>query len=139
MTLLSEAIQLATMVHDGQVDKAGKPYIFHPLRVMMAAEQLGDSAMIVAVLHDTIEDTDLKLSELVGHYPDEVIEALDAISKRKGETLAAYYERVKKSRLAYLVKHLDITDNYDRIWRIEDTGTRERLYRKYTKAREVLA
>jgi len=54
--LLDKAIEIARKVHDGQVDKAGKPYLDHPLPVMNAMDTLEEK--IVAVLHDAIEDCD---------------------------------------------------------------------------------
>lgn len=55
MNRLDEAIVLATRAHAGQADKAGEPYILHPLRVMQA---VSPEARVVAVLHDVLEDCD---------------------------------------------------------------------------------
>jgi (p)ppGpp synthase/HD superfamily hydrolase len=51
--LSNKAIEIAKTAHVGQVDKAGKPYINHPLHVMNSVDTLEEK--IVAVLHDTIE------------------------------------------------------------------------------------
>ncbi len=53
---LERAIEIAAAAHRGQADKAGQPYILHPLRVMLACQ--GEATRIVAVLHDVIEDND---------------------------------------------------------------------------------
>ena len=53
--MLEKAIGIAVHVHNGQVDKAGKPYILHPIRIMMKMEKIEE--MIAAVLHDVIEDS----------------------------------------------------------------------------------
>ena len=60
--LLERAIAIAEKQHTGQVDKAGRPYIDHPLRVMQAMSN--DAERIVAILHDVIEDTDCTLDQL---------------------------------------------------------------------------
>ena len=56
-------LAIAHKAHAGQLDKAGKPYILHPL-TMMAQMDTAESK-IVAVLHDAIEDSDLTIEELV--------------------------------------------------------------------------
>lgn len=56
MSTLSRAIQIATQAHEGQLDKSGKAYIGHPLRVMEMVTS--ENEKIVGVLHDLIEDTD---------------------------------------------------------------------------------
>ena len=85
MSTLERAIQVAVSAHAGQVDKAGQPYILHPLRVMLHVSGLHER--ISAVLHDVVEDTDLTLEDLAGEgFPDDVIMALEALTKREGET-----------------------------------------------------
>jgi len=64
MATLEKAIELAAQAHAGQRDKGGCCYVLHPLRVMM--RQQSEEAMIVAVLHDTVEDTELTLEDLPG-------------------------------------------------------------------------
>ena len=56
MSTLERAIEIATEAHQGQLDKAGKDYIGHPLRVMAMGRTLDEK--IVGVLHDVIEDSD---------------------------------------------------------------------------------
>lgn len=110
MTPLSEAISIAVKAHDGQVDKAGQPYILHCLRVMLAMST--DEDRIVAVLHDVVEDTDLTLDDLRGFGP-EAVEALDALTRRKRELYLAYIERLSANPQAVRVKMIDLDDNSD--------------------------
>ncbi len=56
MATLEDAIQIAAEAHKGQPDKAGAPYILHPLRMMMRLKT--EAEMITAILHDVVEDTD---------------------------------------------------------------------------------
>jgi len=61
-SLLEKALTIAYTAHAGQVDKAGEPYILHPLRVML--KMRSDEEKIVALLHDVVEDTDITLADL---------------------------------------------------------------------------
>lgn len=119
MNDLIKAIKLATAAHEGQKDKGGNAYIEHPLRVMATARLSAHSVPLdpeevgqVAVLHDVIEDTATALADLVlAGLASPVINAVDAISKRDGETHEAYIERVKANPLACYVKLHDLMDN----------------------------
>lgn len=57
--MLDKAILIASTAHQGQMDKAGEPYILHPLRVMFTRRT--ETERICAVLHDVIEDTNITL------------------------------------------------------------------------------
>ena len=130
---LSKAIALATVAHDGQYDKNGEPYILHPLRVMMKLWGDADSsntAMIVAVLHDVVEDTDVTLQDIYEDFGATVTEAVDHLSKRDGETHAEYIERVDLNAIARKVKLKDIEDNMD-LRRVTD---KYGMYKRYAKA-----
>lgn len=110
--LLKKAIAIAEKAHAGQVDKAGKPYIGHPVRVMNAVQSLDEK--IVGVLHDAVEDSDLTLDDLSAQgFPAHLIEAIDAITKREGEEYEAYLKRVTRNPIALRVKIADMTDNMD--------------------------
>jgi (p)ppGpp synthase/HD superfamily hydrolase len=109
---LEDAIALAVEAHRGQRDKAGKTYILHPLRVMMRLET--ETERMVAVLHDVVEDSSWTLERLrEAGYPEEVLGALDRLTKRKGETYEAFIERVLPHPLARRVKLADLEDNLD--------------------------
>ncbi|MEE3717422.1 GTP pyrophosphokinase [Tumidithrix elongata RA019] len=111
-SLLQRAIAIATKAHEGQVDKAGKPYLDHPLLVMEQVNSLEEK--IVAVLHDAIEDSDLTFENLRSEgFPEVLIEAIAAITKIKGETYEAYLERVIANPIALRVKIADVTHNLD--------------------------
>lgn len=110
--LLVTAIEIATQSHTHQVDKAGQPYIDHPLRVMKAGQTLPEK--IVGVLHDAVEDSDLTLAELAeAGFPEEILAAIDAITKREHEPYNTYLERVMANGIALRVKIADMTDNMD--------------------------
>jgi (p)ppGpp synthase/HD superfamily hydrolase len=112
MPTLEDALALALEAHRGQRDKAGQTYILHPLRVMMRLE--GELERLVALLHDVVEDSTYSLERLreLG-YPEEVLAALDCLTKREGETYEAFIERVRPHALARRVKLADLEDNMD--------------------------
>jgi (p)ppGpp synthase/HD superfamily hydrolase len=133
MATLENAIQLAVQAHRGQKDKAGAPYILHPVRVML---HMGtDIEMMAAVLHDVLEDTQYTLLDLQqAGYPQRVLEALDCLTRRENETYEEFIGRIKTNPLARKVKIADLEDNMD-IRRISDPQEKdmERL-KKYRRA-----
>jgi len=135
---LDEAIQLARRAHEGQLDKSGRPYIAHPLRVM--GKVSGEHERMAAVLHDVVEDTSVTLADLTAAgCPEEVLAAVAAISKQPGEDQAAYLARVSANPIARVVKRADIADNLspDRLSRL-DQATQARLRTKYESALQQL-
>jgi (p)ppGpp synthase/HD superfamily hydrolase len=112
MSLLEEAIRIAVEAHRGQKDRAGRPYILHPLRMMSRMQT--DEEKIVAVLHDVVEDTDWSLEQLrAAGFPEELTAAVEALTKREGETYEGFVERAKRNALAKRVKLADLEDNMD--------------------------
>lgn len=108
--LLERAIAIAEQQHAGQVDKAGRPYIEHPLRVMNTMSS--DAERIVAVLHDVIEDTNLTLNQLAAEgFPGYVLDALDSVTRRAAETYDAFVARAARDPIGRRVKYADIQDN----------------------------
>ena len=109
-SLRKKAEIIARKVHAGQVDKAGEEYFNHPKRV--ADNFCEDDMVIVALLHDVIEDTDITLDYLKKEgFSDAVLAALDAITKREGESYDQFIERVKDNPIALKVKMADLRDN----------------------------
>jgi (p)ppGpp synthase/HD superfamily hydrolase len=110
MSDLDKAIQLATRIHAGEKDRYGRPYILHPLRVMMKVGT--EREKIVAILHDVIEDSDLELKDLSDEgFSPEVVTAVDCLSKRDGEEYQAYIKRILPNPLARAIKLADLEDN----------------------------
>lgn len=110
--LLQRALEIARQAHDGQTDKSGMPYIEHSLRVMAMGRN--DEERIVGILHDVIEDSNWTLPMLkdVG-FTDEIIKALDAVTRRREESYDDFISRVERNSLAVVVKLNDLTDNMD--------------------------
>ena len=140
MTHLERAILLATQAHaeKGQKDKAGKPYILHPLRMMLRMRT--EAEMTAAVLHDVVEDTGWTLDALRGEgFPEEVIEAVDCLTQREGEAYEDFIERLKPNIIARRVKLADLEDNMD-VKRITQLSERDaQRINKYLRFWRVLS
>jgi (p)ppGpp synthase/HD superfamily hydrolase len=110
--MLEKAISIAAAAHAGMVDKVGQPYILHPLRVMFRCE--GENERIVAVLHDVIEDTTVTWEDLGrAGFSQEVLAALECVTKRKGESYEEFVGRAAADPVARRVKLADLEDNMD--------------------------
>ena len=134
---LDRAIELAKQHHEGQTDKAGKPYIEHPLRVMNQAES--EEEKIVAVLHDIVEDTDISLDDLRSEgFSEEVVSAVECLTKQDGENYDSYIERISFNPLAVKIKLADLEDNSDLTRLPEVTDKNLERIEKYDKALEKL-
>lgn len=109
---LERAIEIAAGAHRGQRDKAGEPFILHPLRVMNACSSRPEQ--IVAVLHDLIEDSDWTLEDLRREgLAEDLLAAVDAMTRREGESYADFVDRAARNPIARTVKIADLRDNLD--------------------------
>ncbi len=108
-TDVETAKALAAKAHEGQTDKAGLPYITHPERV--ASRLNAPEAQVVGWLHDTVEDTALTIGDIRERFGPETAAAVDAISRRDGETWPDYIDRVAANPIARQVKISDLIDN----------------------------
>jgi (p)ppGpp synthase/HD superfamily hydrolase len=109
---LEDALALAAQAHKGQIDKAGEPYILHPIRLMLRVPD--EPARIVALLHDVIEDTPTTMDDLrAAGYPEDVLAALDCVTRRHDETYEEFIDRIAPNELARRVKLADLADNMD--------------------------
>jgi (p)ppGpp synthase/HD superfamily hydrolase len=109
---LERAIEIAISAHRGALDKARRPYILHPLSLMLRFRDL--DAMIAAVLHDTVEDSDLTIEELRDEgFSHTVIAAVDTLTRRESESYDAFISRVSSDPIARRVKLADLEHNMD--------------------------
>lgn len=138
MSTLERAIAIAKEAHAGQIDKAGKPYIGHPLRVMAAVE--GDDAKIVGVLHDVVEDCPAWTFDRLRAegFSDAVLRSLQSVTKRKGkgEPYEDFVARAARDPIGRRVKRADLVDNMD-LSRISNPT--ERDYQRIEKYKRALA
>lgn len=158
---LQDCIDLATFAHRHQYDKAGEPYINHPLRVLESVKAQGAQAYVqmAAVLHDVTEDTPFTAQMLldlgVPEAAVEIVKLLDRDYSKwyhfagdgplnytytgKEQVDYFYYEGIRKNPGALIVKKADIGDN-TQPWRLEylPVETQDRLRKKYAKALDLL-
>ena len=137
--LTIRAMQIAYSAHLGQVDKAGVPYIFHPLHL---AEQMEEEiSCCAALLHDTVEDTSVTLDDLAAEFPVEVVEAVRLLTHDPETDYFDYVRRIRSNPIALTVKLADLQHNSDatRFAGVEVPKERIGYFRdKYTKARAIL-
>ncbi|MCR5600175.1 MAG: HD domain-containing protein [Ruminococcus sp.] len=135
-----KAMKLAYDAHHGQLDKNGVPYIFHPYH--LAEEMQDEYTTCAALLHDTVEDTDVTIAMLEKEFPPEVTEAVKLLTHDKDTDYFEYIKAIKTSAVAKAVKLADLHHNSDlsRFINEEDRTapkTIERL-KKYSRAIELL-
>ena len=135
--LLDKAVLTSVTKHQGQRDKIGCAYFQHPMRVAMRCS--ADDEKIVALLHDTIEDTDVTPEYLLSEgFPQYIVDAILSVTKRDGESYEDFVARAKQNPIGRVVKIHDLEDNLD-VMRLDevspDMATR---FTKYLKALRYL-
>ena len=134
MSTLERAIAIAAKAHEGQVDKAGAPYVLHPLRMMLRLSKSNER--ITAVLHDVVEDCGVTLETLRAEgFPEQVIEAVDSVTRRPEESYEAFVLRAASNPIGRRVKLVDLQDNSD-LSRIEHPTARD--YERIEKYRRAI-
>ena len=132
-----KASKLAYKMHHGQTDRAGVPYIFHPLHL---AEQMEtEETTIVALLHDVIEDTSLTIDHLAKlGFSKQVIEAIGLLSKSDDTPYFEYINSLKFNEIARVVKIADLKHNMDltRLKKVTDNDLSR--HEKYRIALQIL-
>jgi len=131
--LYAKAINIMLEKHRGQVDRGGMPYYGHLIRV--SRNVLAGKQKIVALLHDTIEDTDVTAEYLLEQgFPEEIVAAVVAISRREGESYEDFIDRVAANPLARVVKLADLKDNLN-VLRLPEVTEQDRQHlNRYLKA-----
>lgn len=128
--LLAKAIAIASEAHVKQLDKGGKAYILHPLRVMSTMPQDDPEMMQIAVMHDVVEDSDWTIEDLRKEgFSDRVLDALSLLT-RGDEDYETYIDNIATNPDATRSKLGDIRDNSD-ITRLK--GIREKDFERMKK------
>ncbi|MDU0344021.1 HD domain-containing protein [Bosea rubneri] len=138
---LERAIEIAAAAHASQTDKAGAPYISHPLRVALGFIRAGDEERaIIAVLHDVIEDSALTAADLRREgFSQAIVEAVEALTRPNEETYRDFILRAASNELARPVKVADLKDNLSRARLAHlPADEREKLLAKYDGALKIL-
>ncbi len=151
LRVVRRACEVATAAHDGALRKSGEPFVIHPLHVaqIVAGLRLDSQALAAALLHDTVEDTEISLTDIVQEFGPEVGKLVDGLTKlskirlspeesRDDRELQAQAENLRKMFLAMvedprvvLIKLADRLHNMRTIAAMPDD-------RQAFKARETL-
>jgi (p)ppGpp synthase/HD superfamily hydrolase len=115
---LSAMLALATARHEGQFDKAGMPYILHPLKVMHYLKSDDEELQCIALGHDLLEDTFESVEDGVNvlrynGFSERIIQGILALTKLPGESYVDYKTKVKQNGDAIQVKMADLRHNSD--------------------------
>lgn len=134
---VESARKLAFVAHAGQEDRAGEAYLNHVSRVALSCES--EDAQIAALLHDSIEDTELVTERMVrSMFGDEIADAVVTLTHDDGREYRSYIEDVAENDLATQVKLADLEDNLD-LARLDDLSPEDLdRARKYGEAHRTL-
>jgi (p)ppGpp synthase/HD superfamily hydrolase len=138
--MLSEAYYYSHTIHNGQTDKNNEDYFTgHVMRIVEKCKTKKEK--IVAYLHDIIEDSKglFTINELKFDFSDEIVSAVDAITRRKKENYFDYIQRIKQNQLATKVKIIDLEDNSneERLSKLDHKQAIS-LKKRYEKAKQIL-
>ena len=144
-SMVERAKEFAEFAHQGQLDKAGQAYIYHPTRVGdMTAERFGDDILTsIAYMHDVVEDGGFTVSDLSIFFPDAVWKTVQILTRGKSDGREVYIDAIGKNLLATKVKLMDLKDNMNlsRLTYVteKDNQRQSRYVDEYRKLNAVLA
>lgn len=138
--LLVAAEAVARIAHHGQVRVGGEPYINHPRRVADHLWTVGPETEAAGWLHDVVEDSAITLDQLeAAGFPKVVLNAVDSVTRREGETYFAMIERACSDPIGRVVKLADNADNSSEESMMHlPEKRRVSQMKRYTKARRLL-
>lgn len=152
---ISLALKIAARAHAGINDKSGEPYILHPIRVAFDYGLDTVEEQVVALLHDTIEDTAVTYAEIYAQFGQEIADAVASVSRGyvnsstgemifkptefyEKEVYVNFIERAKRNPIGRWVKICDLRDNLSPE-RMNHLPPSERgVTKRYEKALKIL-
>lgn len=138
--LTLKAMRFAYAAHHGQLDKSGMPYIFHPIHLAEGMED--EYCCCAALLHDTVEDTNITIEDIRREFPREVADAVALLTHGDSVDYFDYVRAIAKNPIAKTVKLADLAHNSDqsRLTAAGITGEKlQRLQEKYVKSKMILS
>ena len=135
--ILKKADLFAAKAHSGQFDMGGHPYIEHPRHVASMVDD--ETAKIAALLHDTVEDTDVTLDDIRAEFGDEIAEIVGLLTHKRGTPYMEYIKTIAQNDTAKKVKIADLTHNMDTSRLLSFGGRDKKRIEKYQKALAFLA
>ena len=135
--MTKKALKLCFDAHKDQVDKSGMPYVFHPFH--LAEQMTTEETVVVALLHDLVEDTDYTLEDLTAMgFPGEITDAIALMTHAEDVDYMDYVRKIKTNPIAKAVKLADLKHNSD-ITRLDIVDEKALLRReKYLQAMAIL-
>lgn len=131
-----KAMNIAYNAHIGQVDKSGVPYIYHPIHL---AEQMEtEEECIVALLHDTVEDTNVTFEDLEKEFSSTIIDAVKLLTHDEATPYTEYVKNIKENPMAKKVKLADLRHNSDMTRKEEITDRDRKRNERYKEAIKIL-
>ncbi|WCK57660.1 HD domain-containing protein (plasmid) [Aneurinibacillus sp. Ricciae_BoGa-3] len=132
--MIVDAIPFVFEKHKNQKRIGGEPYATHPIAVAMLLYEKGfrGNYSLVAMFHDLKEDTDATDEEILLHSNQEVLTAVNLLTKFKGYVMESYIEGIRKNKLAKMVKLADRLHNL-----LTAKIASESFRRKYIKETEA--
>lgn len=88
LSRIEKAFRFANAAHDGIRRKSGEPYIIHPIAVAKIVAKdigLGATSIVAAILHDVVEDTEYRLSDIESMFGEKVAKIVDGLTKLSGD------------------------------------------------------
>lgn len=108
--------------------------IEHAERVMNLVRPFGKDYMIVALLHDILEDTDVTYDDLSKALPYVIVNDIFALTRKSDETYFEYIDRITKSaKSVIIIKYYDILDHLN-----NKVTLKPSLEKRYLKAKQIL-
>ena len=133
-----KALKLCFEAHKAQVDKSGMPYVFHPFH--LAEQMKTEETIVVALLHDLVEDTDYTIEDLrkMG-FEKKITDAIALMTHADDVDYMDYVRTIKQNPIAKEVKLADLRHNSDlsRLDTIDEKALQRR--EKYQRAIELLS
>ena len=133
-----KALKLCFEAHKAQVDKSGMPYVFHPFH--LAEQMKTEETVVVALLHDLVEDTDYTIEDLrkMG-FEKKITDAIVLMTHADVVDYMDYVRTIKQNPIAKEVKLADLRHNSDlsRLDTIDEKALQRR--EKYQRAIELLS
>ena len=127
---------LAAYAHEGQLDKAGQPYLSHPVTVAQKVHTPEEK--VTALLHDVLEDTFVLPETIENLFGAEILTAVQAVTKMPGESYMDFVARAKQNPIARAVKLADLEHNMDLSRIPNPMGEDLARVEKYRKAKAFL-
>lgn len=135
--MLESAKNFSIGFHKNQVDKGGNDYFqSHIMAIVNSLEEPKEK--ILAYLHDILEDTACSMYDLTPYFAQEILDALDVITKKKKQSYESYLKKLKSNELAKKVKIEDLENDLD-LSRLKEVTEKDlKRIEKYKSALEFL-